>query len=185
MELLAVVAWRTKQPAGNGLRVPVDRQFIFLRTFVRPCGGMRCKRVSGRLKYFLGGALLCAPLRGNMGTKDRNYRPHPAGQKAWEKAGSGRSSEYRASWNGRQRYPFRRASSNSWRPPRITRGTSAGQYGRAGSHRVSLDKEEDSISPAPSPSPRCGAARSHGEGKPSRNPRRPRFSGTDHALSAE
>src|SRR6267143_1566718 len=29
-----------------------------------PCGGMRCKRVSGRLKYFLAGALLCAPPQG-------------------------------------------------------------------------------------------------------------------------
>src|SRR6267143_497770 len=179
-------AWRTKRTGWPTDCASRSTGSSFPEDFCHaPCGGMRCKRVSGRLKYFLGGALLCAPPQG--GTWGPRTGTTAAPQPA-RKPGKSRIPTFQlnivASWNWSATVPIppcfepilAATPNHTW-----TSGWPIWKSWLSSSQ--SRTRKRTSISPAPSTSPRCARSSKPWRRKSrSRNPRRPRFSGTDHAF---
>src|SRR5712691_2364333 len=146
---------------------------------------MRCKRVSGRLKYFLGGALLWGPPQGGawqagIGT---TAAPQPA-----RRPGKSRTPTFHSntavSWNWSATGPIPPCF-DAILPaiPNHTWTSGWPTWKNWLSLSQSRTRKRTSISPAPSTSPRSARSSKPWRRKSrSRNPRRPRFSGTDHAF---
>src|SRR5438876_745332 len=147
----------------------------------------RCKRVSGRLKYFLAGALLRGPPQGEAwgprtGT---TAAPQPA-----RKPGKSRIPTFRlntaASWNWSATAPIPPCFDPTLAATPNRTWTSGWRIWKSWlSSSQCRTAKPISTSPAPSTSPRCARSSKPWRRKSrSGNPRRPRFSGTDHAFIA-
>src|SRR5712691_5663556 len=148
---------------------------------------MRCKRVSGRLKYFLGGALLCAPPQGGawVPRTGTTAAPQPA-----RRPGKSRTPTFHSntavSWNWSATGPIPPCfDAILLAIPNHTWTSGWPTWKNWLSLSQSRTRKRTSISPAPSTSPRSARSSKPWRRKSrSRNPRRPRFSGTDHAFIA-